>query len=118
MIPQAPIEIRPGDLVTQDPDEEKYYEFNFDRDTLADAPDVTIDSFDITVEVDKPLVVDGVPVLMTTSDEVKATGDRKIRFLLVGGTLGATYRIACQIVTNENPARRPKKSFFVLVQRG
>lgn len=104
--------------MTQDPDAEVYYEFNFDRDALADAADVTIDSYTLSVAVERPPVVAGVPVLMTYSHDGATSDSRSVRFILLGGTLGATYRVACQIVTNENPARRPKKSFLVLVQRG
>jgi hypothetical protein len=46
VVPGAPIEIEPGDLVEQGPTEVLNYRFNFDRRNLPAS--VTIDSEDVT----------------------------------------------------------------------
>lgn len=116
MIAAAPIEIRPGDLITQDPDESRVYRFNFDRENLP--ADVTIDDYTITADLQKPPFYGSVPVAFDWDSDQKTLSDRAVDARFFGGTLGAIYRCACTITTNENPAQTKVRSFFVLIQRG
>lgn len=110
MVPDGAIEIQPDDLVWKSPNEEKVYLFDWDRRRLATA--VTIDDFVFTITK-----VRGVGAATLTSDnETLLTGDRQTWLRVIGGTLGHTYQISCQITTNENPSQTFEQSFFVLIQ--
>lgn len=112
VIPSGAIEIVPGDEVRQGLNEQKVYLFDWDRRTLADA--VTINASTFTITALKP----SDDTALTKDSETVLSGDRKTWLRLMGGTLGARYQITNAIETNEDPAQKFEKSFFLLIQHG
>ena len=114
VIVAAPFEIRPLDLVTQDPEDERLYRFNFDREDLPDG--VTLDTFEVSATAIAPSDAD-VPAL---SDEEKSVNDRCVDVLITSAPAprGSKHRIRCKATTNENPAQIKTKSFILLIEQG
>lgn len=112
VIADSPKEITPGDLTEQDPAASLNYRFNWDRRNLP--TDVTIDTANIDVTAVRPTTA-SVPTI--TRIRVSSDG-RNVDFLCDARTavLGATYRIACTIHTNEDPEPTKKLSFFLLIE--
>lgn len=105
----TPIYIAPGQTVTKDPAAERIYQFDWDAllatsVEIAGTPTVTI------------VALNGEGAALLTSDNVaKATGNRKVNVRIKAGTVGATYSVTCQIVTNESPTQTEERTFFVRV---
>lgn len=111
-MPEAAIEIRPGDLVVQGPNEARVYMFDFDRENLPAG--VTIDAFAFTVTAVRPATA-GAP---TVDNEDVLADERKtwLRIDTSTGTFGATYRVSCTITTNESPSQTKERSFFLKIE--
>jgi len=91
------------------------YRFDFGVEHLPEG--VTIDAYSFVVSVVRPRVVGGLPVLMEFDEDALTSDSRSVDLRLFGGTLGALYRIACHIDTNENPTQTKIKSFYLLIER-
>jgi hypothetical protein len=98
--------IDPGETVPQDPQAEVMYEFNFDTSHLPLG--VEIIDYDLnlaTLRGDDGLVI---------SNDVLASGNRRVQFIGKTPVKDATYEVTCHIVTNEVPAQRDDISFRIV----
>jgi hypothetical protein len=102
----------PDDLVTQDPEDNVRYEFNWDRRRLASS--VTIDSSLVTFEAVKPTTATD----LTLHDAEITADDRRVRVSVKDGQVGALYRVMNKVTTNESPAQTWRLSFFLKIERG
>ncbi len=114
VVPGAPIEITPHDLVTQGVDEQKVYLFDWGRLKLG--PGVSIDFNLFTLTLVKP--VDGTPGLLVKDTEQILADGRRCWLRLYGNALvaGYLYRVASKITTDENPAQVFERSFYLLIE--
>lgn len=110
MLAVAPIQIRPGDLVVQDPTAQKVYRFDWNREHLPVG--VTIDSSTFTITAVRPAG----DTALVKDNELIESGERKTWLRLSAGTLGAMYEVSNRIVTNEAPAQTKELSFYLLIQ--
>ena len=111
-MPEAAIEIRPGDLVRKGPYEKKVYLFDWDRYKLASG--VLIDDSTFTITKVRP----SGSVDVTTDNEHILSGDRKTWLRIMDGTAGDLYSVSNRIVTNEDPTQTFELSFFLLIEQG
>ena len=111
MVPDAAVEIKPNDLVTQGVYEQKVYLFDWDRYKLADG--VSIDDNDFTLTLVKPK--NGTATLASDNESILA-GSRKVWLRLSGGERGDVYRVSSRVVTNEDPAQAFELSFLLLIE--
>ncbi len=99
--------IQPGDLITKDPAAIKVYQFDW-TDYLTDLGVETI--------VSSTFAISGADAVLTKDNEGIVTGNYKTQLRLSAGTLGRTYIVTNQIVTNGSPANTDERSFEVLVE--
>jgi hypothetical protein len=99
--------IMPGALKLKDPASVKNGQFDWGTNYL-----------DTGVEIagTPTVTVSGPDALLVSASVALASGNRKVNYRLSAGTLGATYTVTCQIVTNESPAQTDERSIQVLVQ--
>ena len=119
--------IRPGDLVTKDPADEKTYVVDWDGDNLPALVTLTTSTWTITPigpsTSDVALTKDSEALLSAADatlalERTVALGNRVSRVRLKAGTLGQTYEIANKGVTSETPSQTKERSFRVLIQNG
>jgi len=105
------ITVDDGNLVAQDPNDKRVYQFDFDAANLAAGVQLaSVGTFTITV-------VEGLNTTPLQKDsEALVTGNRKTRLRLFGGTPGTTYKVENEVDTNETPSQRKNKKFFVLIE--
>ncbi len=110
MVPDAAIEIKPGDLVRQGLYEQKVYLFDWDRYKLAS--NVSIDDSTFTITLVRP---SGTSTLVSDNEDILA-GFRKCWLRLSGGAIGDLYRVSSRVVTNEDPAQSFELFFLLLIE--
>lgn len=104
------ITIDDGELVRQDPNDIRVYKVDWDARNLAAAVSISTSSFTITV-------VSGLNTTPLTKDQESIlAGNRKTQLRLQGGTVGTTYQIDNQILTNESPAQTKNRKFLLLIE--
>lgn len=106
----GPITIEDGKLITKDPADQPVLTFDWDARHLATG--VSIASHEFTITALRPSTDTG----LTKDSETILSGSRKTQVRLIGGTLGARYRVDNKIVTNETPAQTKERHIDVLVQ--
>jgi hypothetical protein len=111
IIPEAAIEIRPGDLVRQGDQELCIYRFNWDREHLSADALIETSAF-IATPMNNP---DAVALNIDATAIIDS--QRRTWLRVTGGTVGTKYRITNRITTNETPIRGPERSFFLLIQQ-
>lgn len=101
--------VRPNGQVTKDPSDKTVYRFDFD-DRLATGVEIASKSF--AIEMVDGSASDG---SLTVDNDALVTGNRKVNVRVLGGTLGAEYRVTCHIVTNESPVQEFDRSVRVAI---
>jgi len=61
------------------------------------------------------VTVSGSDAVATVDSTGLIATNTKVRARLNNGTLGVTYRLTCQVVTNETPARTKEASIYATV---
>jgi hypothetical protein len=109
-MPQT-ITVPDGALVPKDPSDSLVYTVDWDANVLA--TDVTIATSTFTITSLRPTGDTG----LTKDNETILSGSRKTQLRLIGGTIGATYRIDNTIVTSETPTQTIERSFKVKISQ-
>ena len=104
------ITIDEGRTTTQDPNDFRVYQFDWDTSNLAAAATISTSAWTLTT-----LFPSGATAL-TKDNESIVSGSRKTQVRLSGGSAGATYKIDNQIVTNESPAQTKNRHFLLKVE--
>ncbi len=97
-----------GGEVSKDPSDSAVYQVDWDA-ALADAVSITTSTFTITA------LRPSTDTSLTKDNETSGSRDTQLR--LIGGTIGALYRINNQIVTDEVPAQTIERSFKVKIEQ-
>ena len=98
----------PNDILPKDANEELVYTMDWDR-WMADGAAIANSVWTIT-SVDTPAED---PVALTKDNEAIAVSGRSTSLRLKAGTLGNKYKVTNLITTNESPAQKGERSFFV-----
>jgi hypothetical protein len=107
----GPLTIHDGELATKDPADILVYVFDFGE--ILPSTALISGSATFTVTAIRPAG----DTNLSKDSEAVLSGNRTCRVRLTGGTLGAKYRIDCQIVTNELPAQTIERSFFLKIEQ-
>lgn len=104
--------IRAGDVLIMDPSDERVITVNWDTEALPATVTIASNTFTITV-----IKQNGVTALTKDSESI-AAGSRSVilRLLATTATAGDKYQVASKITTNETPAQKIERSFFVKVE--
>lgn len=103
-----PKEIQSGEQTTKHPLAEEVFTLDWDRfQPLAPGVQITTSTWTIT----------GPDAALTKDNPSIDAGGRKTRVRLLAGTLGATYVITNDIVTNESPTQRPYREFSLYITK-
>ena len=105
------VTIRPGQMVSKDPNDSRMYIFDWDSEGLAAGALIVSNTFTITAVW--PSKTD---TALTKDNESIMAGSRKTQLRLTAGTLGQKYNIASKITTNESPVQIFEKSFFLQIE--
>lgn len=100
------ITIAPNELVIKDPASERLYQFDFDAMLAVGVQAAT-----------KAIAITPPDEGLTYDNDAFVTGNRKVNVRIKAGTLGKTYTVTCQIVTNETPAQKEERSFQILSEQ-
>lgn len=100
--------VNPGATLTKDPDAELMYAFDWSN-WLVSPAQIASSSWTITPPA-------GELVSALTSDNETDNGTSTFARLL-GGTLGKTYTITNEVVTNETPPQMDNRSFRLRIQQ-
>lgn len=103
------ITVKPDALITKDTNEKRVVIFDWDTNSLAAS--VTISTSTFTITAVRPRA----DTALTKDNESILAGSRKTQVRIIGGTLGALYRLTNHIITNENPAQEKEGSIFVQI---
>lgn len=106
VIADEPIEINPGDQVEQDPEERLVYAFDYRKRTAAGT--YLLD--EATFTIDAP---DGA----TLGNQYIGIDDgNRVLIRLGPASARGLYRVACKVVTLENPSQTWNHSFFLKIE--
>lgn len=97
--------IAPGTIKLKDPSSEKNGQFDWDTHYLATGVQIVSPSVTV-IGPDAALTIDNVALV---------TGNRRINYRVLGGTLGKMYQITCRIVTDEVPPQTDDRSILVRI---
>lgn len=100
---------KPGDLITKDPSSSEPQGFDWTEYLAELGTGIAIST--------STWAVSGPDSALTTSSPTVLAGSLKTKVTLGGGTLGATYQVTNQIVTDSTPAVTDERSFSVLVEQ-
>lgn len=104
----GPITITNGGFCEQDSDERLVYEFDFDALNLAPGVQLTGAGTLLITPSDGSL---------TTDSHTLMAGNRKVQVRVgTATTVGARYRVAVRVTTNENPAQIKEKWFTLRIK--
>lgn len=97
--------IAPNSVVRKDPDSELVYEFDWSAWLGA----AEIDTYAITI--------DGPDSDLTQDNDSLVSGNQKVDVRLLGGTVGKSYTVTCQIVTDEAVPQTEDASITVQIRQ-
>lgn len=88
------------------------YLFDWDRETLAANPEVTLDASVFTIT---PLNFPDDTGISSDNEDTKSDG-RRTWLRIIGPTLGVKYKVENTVTTNEEPPQIFSKYFYLLGQ--
>lgn len=105
--------IRAGQQITLDPADKRVIVFDWDAEGLASGVGISTSTYTITT-----IQQNGVTALTKDSPSI-LTGSRKtqVRLIATTATLGDSYQVNNEIVTNESPAQTIEQSYFVRIEQ-
>lgn len=96
--------VQPGATIRKDPSAQLLYEFDW-TDWLG-AASIATSTFTIT----------GPDSALTKDNPTIVSGSKKTSVRVLGGTAGKTYKLNCNIVTNETPTQTDDRSVNIAVR--
>jgi hypothetical protein len=105
------ISIAPGGQISKDPSDQRVLRFDWDGFLAVGAELDDAGVFTVTAVSPR----ESPATLEVDQDSIEA-GNRSVIFRLVGGRRGTLYNVAHAVATNETPAQRLERSFFVMVE--
>jgi hypothetical protein len=101
-----------GAMVVKDPSDSRVYDFDWGAQHLATG--VAINTSTFTITAISPV---GDAGLTKDNESIVSPDNRVTRVRLIGGTLGAKYRLDNRIVTNEATPQTIERSIVIKVEQ-
>ena len=106
----ATLYIRDGGLFSKDPEDQKVVKFDWDDENLSAGVTISSNTFTITQ-------LKGASTTPLTKDnESIVDSSRNTQLRLIGGTLGAIYKVESQITTSESPSQVKNRHFKLKIE--